>query len=88
MATANTAMNKTKIFCMIFGGVTQYVGGVLGEVYVYWRITALSSNATGKVQNKLQSIFRMKKDSKTVFYERDLKNKNATGRGSARPDGS
>ena len=53
---------------------------------MYWRIMALSSNATGKVQNKLQRIFRMKKDSKTVFYETDFKNKNATGRGSALPD--
>ena len=86
MATANTAMNKTKIFCIQYKN-TICRGGV-GGVYVYWHIMALSSNATAKVQNKLQSIFRMKKDSETVFYEKDLKNNNATGRGSARPDGS
>ena len=85
MATANTAVNKTKIFCIYKNTICR---GRVGDVYVYWRIMALSSNATGKAQTKLQSIFRMKKDSKTVFYERDFKNKNATGRGSALPDGS
>ena len=56
---------------------------------MYWRIMALSPNATqGKGSQQVTKHFRKKKDSKKVFYERDLKKKKWYSRGSVRPDGS